>query len=109
MTEISSLALWSTIAGLGIVSYGVRFSFLGLFGDRRPPDWADRILRYVPVAILPALAAPMAAMPKGAEAGDPLRIGCALLTVVVGVATRNLLAAMTAGLGAFFAAQALGF
>jgi len=109
VTEISTIALWSTIAGLGVVSYGLRFSFLGLFGDRKPPDWADRLLRFVPVAILPALAAPMAVMPKGAEAGDPLRIGCALVTVAVGVATRNLLAAMMAGLGAFFAVQALGF
>jgi len=109
MTEISPVALWTTIIGLGIVSYGLRFSFLGLFGDRKPPDWADRLLRYVPVAILPALAAPMAVFPKGAEAGDPLRIGCALLTVAVGVATRNLLAAMASGLGAFFLAHALGF
>ena len=106
---LTTPVIWSTIIGLGVASFLIRFSFLGLLGDWRPPAWAGRMLTYLPMAMMPALAAPLAVMPKGAEAGDPLRIGCALLTLAVGVATRNLLAAMVTGLGAFFAAQALGF
>lgn len=109
MTAPGDFEIWATILGLGAATYGLRFSFLGLFGDRKPPGWTERLLRYLPAAILPALAAPMAVFPKGGEAGDPLRIGCCLLALLVGLATRNLLAAMASGLAAFFIALALGF
>ncbi len=106
---LSTFTIWSTIIGLGIATYMIRFSFLGLLGDWRPPGWAERMLRYLPMAMMPALAAPMVVFPSGAEAGDPLRLGCAALAIAVGVVTRNLLAAMVSGLLPFFAAQALGF
>ncbi len=109
MTGPTTLAIWSTIIGLGIATYLVRFSFLGLLGDWRPPEWAERMLRYLPMAMIPALAAPMVVFPKEAETGDPLRLGCAMLALAAGLATRSLLAAMATGLGAFFGAQALGF
>lgn len=106
---LSTPVIWSTIIGLGVATYLIRFSFLGLLGDRRPPIWAARMLTYLPMAMMPALAAPLVVFPKEAETGDPLRLGCAALAIAVGVATRNLLAAMITGLGVFFTAQALGF
>ena len=69
---LSATAIWSTIIGLVIATYLIRFSFLGLLGDWRPPGWAERMLRYLPMAMLPALAAPMVVFPKAAEAGDRL-------------------------------------
>ncbi|PJN94093.1 hypothetical protein CNY89_16575, partial [Amaricoccus sp. HAR-UPW-R2A-40] len=50
---------WVVIWGLGIGTFLIRFSFLGMIGDRALPDWAMRMLRYVPVAVLPGLVAPI--------------------------------------------------
>lgn len=105
---LTTPVIWSTIIGLGIATFLIRFSFLGLLGDWRPPAWAERMLTYLPMAMMPALAAPLVMFPKGAEAGDPMRLGCAALAILVGLATRNLLAAMVSGLAPFFVLQALG-
>ena len=39
----------------GIGTFLVRFSFLGLIGNRDLPPWLLRHLRYTPVAVFPAL------------------------------------------------------
>ena len=61
--------LWLVIAALGLGSFGLRFVFLGLIGDRQLPDWALRHLRYTAVAVLPALVAPLVVSPAG---GNPI-------------------------------------
>ena len=54
-----------TLAGMVVVTYGIRLSFL-VFGHRVAfPDWLERALRYVPAAVLTALIAPMALAPQG--------------------------------------------
>lgn len=51
------------IAGMVLVTYGIRLSFL-VFGHRlRFPAWLERALRYVPAAVLTALIVPMALAP----------------------------------------------
>ena len=42
----SDTQIWIIIIALGIGTYLIRFSFLGLIGDRDLPDWALRHLRY---------------------------------------------------------------
>ena len=54
---------WAVIWGLGIGTFLIRFSFLGMIGDRALPDWAMKLLRYVPVAVLPGLVAPLVVWP----------------------------------------------
>lgn len=90
--------LWLIIFGLGIGSFGLRFVFLGLVGDRTMPDWLLRHLRYTAVAVLPALVAPLVVWPKatGGET-DPVRLGAAALAFVCGYVTHSLYAAMGAG------------
>jgi branched-subunit amino acid transport protein len=54
------------LAGMVVVTYGIRLSFL-VFGHRVAfPAWLERALRYVPAAVLTALIAPMALAPQGA-------------------------------------------
>ena len=60
---IDKSALWFIIIGLGIGSYLLRFTFIGLVGGRQMPPWLLRHLRYTAVAILPALVAPLVAWP----------------------------------------------
>lgn len=90
--------LWIVIAALGIGSFGLRFVFLGLVGDRAMPPWLLRHLRYTAVAVMPALVAPLVLWPKATEGEtDPLRLSAAFLTLAVGYVTKNLYAAMGTG------------
>lgn len=54
-----------TLAGMVVVTYGIRLSFL-VFGHRLTfPAWLERALGYVPAAVLTALVVPMALAPQG--------------------------------------------
>ncbi|MEK6215753.1 MAG: AzlD domain-containing protein, partial [Boseongicola sp.] len=66
----SSAEIWFIVAVMGVGTYLIRFSFLGLIGDRKMPDWVLRHLRYTPVAVLPGLVAPLVLWPA-ATGGDP--------------------------------------
>jgi len=78
----TSAEIWTIIVIMGIGTYLIRFSFLGLIGNRQMPDWVLRHLRYTPVAILPGIVAPLIVWPGG---GDPnpiwLAAGAATLLV----------------------------
>ena len=98
--------IWVIILGLGVGTYLIRFSFLGLIGDRPLPDWLLRHLRYTPVAILPGLVAPMVVAPDLTFA--PLTLIVAVATVAVGMWRRNVLWAMAAGITVYLCGLALG-
>jgi branched-subunit amino acid transport protein len=94
----SDADIWLVIVLLGLGTFLIRFSFLGLIGDRKMPDWVLRHLRYTPVTFIPAIAAPLVLWPAGSGgATDPARLLAALVTLAVGLWTRNLLAAFFAG------------
>ena len=95
--------IWVVIIALAIGSYLLRFSFLGLIGDREMPPWLLRHLRYTAVAILPALVAPIVVWPNGLGAApDPKHIAAAAATLIAGYVTRNTFAAIAAGAIALF-------
>lgn len=97
------LTVWTIILAMGLGSFGLRFVFLGLVGDRPLPDWVLRHLRYTAVAILPALIAPLVLWPDatGGEF-DPPRLAAAAATVVIGFLTKNVFAAIGAGAGTLY-------
>jgi branched-subunit amino acid transport protein len=94
--------IWTIIGVIAIATYLVRFSFLGLVGDRKMPDWLLRHLRYTPVAVLPGLIAPLVVWPEatGGET-DPIRLAAALVTVVMAWWRGNLLWGAFAGASTF--------
>lgn len=94
----SEATVWVMIAILGVGTYLIRFSFLGLVGDRKMPDWVLRHLRYTPVAILPGLVAPLVVWPTatGGEP-DPVRFAAAAATLFIAWWTKNMLAGAVAG------------
>lgn len=96
----SDLQIWIVIIILGIGTFLLRWSFLGSLGNRQIPEWALRMLRYTPVAVLPALVAPLVTWPAatGGEP-DPARLSAAAATLIVGILTRNVIAAIIAGAG----------
>lgn len=96
--------IWLIILALGVGTFVLRYSFLGLIGNRPLPEWALRYLRYTAVAVLPGLVAPLVLWPA-ATAGqpDPARLLAAAATVGVGLASRNTLAAIIGGLATLYA------
>ncbi len=103
MVTFDPLHLWIVILGLGVGSFALRFVFLGLIGDRELPEWVLRHLRYTAVAILPALVAPLVLWPAatGGEL-DPARLAAAAATVIAGLLTHNVFAAIGAGAGTLY-------
>ncbi len=90
--------LWIIIFAMGIGSFGLRFLFLGLVGDRAMPAWVLRHLRYTAVAVLPGLVAPLVLWPAATGGQpDPARMIAALVTFAVGYVTKNVLPAILAG------------
>lgn len=95
---IDKSQLWTVMALMGIGSFGLRFLFLGLVGDRTLPEWLQRHLRYTAVAVLPALVSPLVVWPQATGGQiDPLRLGAAAATLVVGSATKTVFPALMAG------------
>ncbi|WP_292286440.1 AzlD domain-containing protein [Marivita sp.] len=93
-----STEVWVVIVALGLGSFGLRFVFLGLVGDRAMPDWFLRHLRYTAVAVLPALVAPLVVWPNATDGDpDPARLAAAIATVSVGYLTKNVIAGMGVG------------
>ena len=103
MSGYSNATIWLVILAAALGTYGLRWSFLGAFGNRPMPAWAQRILRYTAVAVLPALAAPLVAWPAATDGQpDPARMIAAAVTLVVGMVTRNVLAAILGGMAALY-------
>jgi branched-subunit amino acid transport protein len=98
MRDIATLDIWIVLICLGLGSFGLRFVFLGLIGERPMPAWVLRHLRYTAVAVLPGLVAPMVVWPP-ATGGvpDAPRMIAAAVTILAGLVTRNVLVAILTG------------
>lgn len=94
--------IWTIILVMAVATYFVRFSFLGLVGDRKMPDWVLRHLRYTPVAVLPGLVVPLVVWPDatGGET-DPIRLAAAFVTVLVAWWRGGMLSGAAAGAATF--------
>ena len=104
----SSAEIWLVIVIMGVGTFLIRFSFLGLIGDRPMPSFVLRLLRFTPVAVLPGMVAPLVLWPV-ATGGQPdlVRILAALATVLVGIWTRNVLWAIFAGATTLYGAMGI--
>lgn len=103
---MDNASIWITIIALGAGTFLIRFSFLGLLGGRDLPDWLTRHLRYVPVAVLPGLVAPLVVWPAatGGDA-DLARSLAALTALAIGAWTRSVLGAIFGGMAVLYAVQ----
>ncbi len=93
-----STPIWTIIIAMGIGTFLIRFSFLGLIGDRDLPPWVLRHLRSAAVAVLPALVAPLVIWPEATHGMlDPARLAAAVATLAVGMITKSVIWAIAAG------------
>lgn len=99
---MSDAYVWTVILGLGVVTYLIRFSFLGLLGGGAPSARVQRLLRYVPTAVIPAMVAPMVAFDRATGApAEPHVWLAAAAAVAVGAWRGDLLATIVTGMAAY--------
>lgn len=100
--------IWFIILALGVATFAIRFSFLGLIGNRELPDWLLRHLRYTPVAILPALVTPAILWPEatGGDLSAPHLLAAAV-ALGIGYWRKNAVLAAGAGMAVFLTLQAV--
>jgi branched-subunit amino acid transport protein len=98
------------IFAIGIGTYLIRLSFIGIVGDRTMPDWALVPLRFVAPAVLAALAAPAVLLHEGslslAPATNP-RAAAALVALLLAWRTRSVAVVIAAGMVTVWALQAI--
>ena len=99
----SNAEIWMVIVVLAVGTFLIRFSFLGFIGDRPLPDWILRMLRYTPVAVLPAMVAPLVFL-SNASTGEvePVRLVAALVTLGIGYWRKSFFAAIGSGAAALY-------
>ena len=101
---MSAVEIWVTIIGLTLLTLATRNLFIVLGDAVQLPARVQHALRYAPACALTALIAPEVLTQHGAwavELTNPKLTG-ALIAIVVMLVTRNTLATMALGMGAFF-------
>jgi len=100
---MDTTTLWLTIAAIGIGTFALRFSFIGLSGRLALPASLTHALRFVPAAVLSAIILPAALrVPEGGldiALDNPRLIAC-VLAAGVAWATKSVLATLAVGMGA---------
>ncbi len=82
---------WLIILLGGLLTYGIRLSFIALAGRWQPPQLFQRALRYVPPAVLSAIILPEMLVRDGQIFLSPLnpRLLAGLLAMLVAWRTRS--------------------
>ena len=99
--------IWLVMLLGGLLTFGMRLSFIYLFGRFQVPQAMRRALRFVPPAVLSAIVFPELLMPSGkfdlSLGNDRLLAG--LVAVLVAWWTRNTLLTILAGMAALLILQ----
>ena len=95
--------LWLLFLACGVLTFLIRYSFIGAEGRIRLPSWFQLLLPFVPVAALTALIAPDVFLIAGKlHIGfDNPRLWAATVAVVVAAVWRNTLLTIFLGFVAF--------
>lgn len=106
------MAIWVTIVAIGICTYRIRLSFIYLFGriDDVPTE-VETTLRYVPPAILAALAVPalVTIRPSLSATIFDARLLAGAAGFAVAWRTESVLATIAAGMGTLWLLRLLLF
>jgi len=94
-------AIWPVLVLVGIGTFLLRLSFVGLAGRLSLPDPVARALRFVPAAVLSAIIVPAVFRTETGSLDLLLvapRVLAALVAIAVAWRTRNILATLAAGM-----------
>jgi branched-subunit amino acid transport protein len=96
--------IWLVMLLGGLITFGMRFSLIYLFGRFEIPETVRRALHYVPPAVLSAIIFPELFLPGGTldlSLGNT-RLLAGLIAILVAWFTRNTLITILAGMLALF-------
>ncbi len=97
---MSGTTLWLTMLGMGAITYGIRLSFILLWGKITMPPTLQRSLRFVPPAVLSAIIFPEILRQNGAWNVSPLnpRLLAGIIVALVAWRTRNTMLTILVGM-----------
>jgi branched-subunit amino acid transport protein len=101
--------IWFVLILGGLITFGMRFSLIYLFGKFQIPETMRRALHYVPPAVLSAIVFPELFL-QGSTLNLSLgntRLLAGLIAIVVAWFSRNTLITIIAGMIALFLLQVL--
>jgi len=96
--------IWLVMLLGGLITFGMRFSLIYLFGRFELPETIRRALHYVPPAVLSAIIFPELFLPSGTLdlSLENTRLLAGLIAILVAWFTRNTLITILAGMLALF-------
>ena len=99
--------IWVVMLLGGLLTFGMRFSFVYLFGRFEVPETMRQSLRFVPPAVLSAIIFPQLFMPSGYSDFNLSnhRWPAGLIAVMVALWTKNTLLTILAGMAALLLLQ----
>ncbi len=103
--------IWLVMLLGGLITFGMRFSLIYLFGRFQIPETMRRALHYVPPAVLSALIFPELFLREGALylSLENTRLFAGLVAILVAWFSKNTLVTILAGAVALFLLQFLLF
>ena len=103
------MTLWLMLLVIGAITYAIRLSCIGLLGQREMPALLLKALRFVPIAVLPAIILPQLFLRNNTlvlSLQNPRWIA-GMLAGVVAWRTRNVLLTIAVGMVALWVLQFL--
>ena len=103
------MTLWLMLLIIGLVTYAIRLSCIGLLGQREMPALLLKALRFVPITVLPAIIMPQLFLRNNTlvlSVQNPRWIA-GILAGIVAWRTRNVLLTILVGMVALWVLQFL--
>ena len=99
--------IWLVMVFGGLITFGIRFSFIYLFGRLKIPETMRKALHYVPPAVLSAIIFPELFLRDGVLnlSFDNYRLFAGLVAIVVAWFSKNILITIIAGMIALYLLQ----
>ena len=94
------MIIWLVMLFGGLITFGMRFSFIYLFGKFEVPEMMRRALHYIPPAVFSAIIFPEIFLPNQQLdfSLNNHRLSAGLMAVVVAYFTKNTLITILAGM-----------
>ncbi|GHO83588.1 AzlD domain-containing protein [Dictyobacter formicarum] len=104
---MSQAWLWITIIIIGLLTLGIRLSFIVFMGKMQISPIAQQALRFVPIAVLSALISPALFFPGGSldVSLSNIRLIAGILAVLVAWRTKNVLLTIASGMACLLILQ----
>ncbi len=103
------MTFWLMLLIIGLITYAIRLSCIGLLGQREMPALLLKALRFVPIAVLPAIILPQLFLRNNTlvlSVQNPRWIA-GILAAIVAWRTRNVLLTILVGMVALWVLQFL--